>query len=132
MLKLATIWYLKDCHLHLETEKKISVSWLKSWDILNYRFLTTETNLKALYIIYIYISLFVYNLISKAIFSDCTDFCLQLYFSEKGKTTLTKPFTFWKWKHISKKNHILEMKAHSETHFENENMFLEKWKVINL
>ena len=23
------------------------------------------------------------------------------------------------------------MKAHSETHFENENMFLEKWKVIN-
>ena len=28
-------------------------------------------------------------------------------------------------------NHILEMKAHSETHFENENMFLEKIKVIN-
>ena len=46
-------------------------------------------------------------------------------FSEKGKTTLTKPFTFWKWKHIFK------MKAHSETHLENENMFLEKWKVIN-
>ena len=46
-------------------------------------------------------------------------------FSEKGKTTLTKPFTFWKWKHI------LKMKAHSETHLENENMFLEKWKVIN-
>ena len=23
------------------------------------------------------------------------------------------------------------MKAHSETHFENESMFLEKWKVIN-
>ena len=23
------------------------------------------------------------------------------------------------------------MKAHSETHFENENMFSEKWKVIN-
>ena len=43
-----------------------------------------------------------------------------------------KPFTFWKWKHISKKNHILEMKAHSETHFENEKMFSEKWKVINL
>ena len=28
-------------------------------------------------------------------------------------------------------NHVLKMKAHSETHFENENMFLEKWKVIN-
>ena len=23
------------------------------------------------------------------------------------------------------------MKAHSETYFENENMFLEKWKIIN-
>ena len=23
------------------------------------------------------------------------------------------------------------MEAHSETYFENENMFLEKWKVIN-
>ena len=23
------------------------------------------------------------------------------------------------------------MKAHSETHFENENMFLERWKLIN-
>ena len=48
-----------------------------------------------------------------------------MWFSEKGKATLAKPFTFWKWKHI------LKMKAHSETHLENENMFLEKWKVIN-
>ena len=38
-----------------------------------------------------------------------------------------KPFTVWKWKHISRKN---LKEAHSETHFENENMFLEKWKVI--
>ena len=61
-----------------------------------------------------------------------TDFWLQLCSSEKGKAMLTKPFTFWKWKHISKRNnHILKIKAHSETHFENENMFLEKWKVIN-
>ena len=67
--------------------------------------MTTKTNLKALYS-----SLFVHNLTSKAICSECEDFCLQ----------------------FSKKNHILEMKAHSETNFENENMFLEvKWKVIN-
>ena len=33
--------------------------------------------------------LFVHNLISKAICCECTDFCLQLCFSEKGKTTLT-------------------------------------------
>ena len=50
---------------------------LSSKDILNYRFLTTETNLKACYIFH--------NLISKAICSECTDFCLQLSFSEKGK-----------------------------------------------
>ena len=69
---------------------------------------------------FIYISLFVHNLVSKeAICSECTDFCLQLCFSEKGKTTLTKPFTFWKWTRISKKNHTLKMKAHSVTHFEN-------------
>ena len=32
--------------------------------------------------------------------------------------------TFWK------KKHILQMKANSETHFENENIFSGKWKVI--
>ena len=68
-------------------------------NIINYRFLTTKTNLKALYS-----SLFVHNLTSKAICSECEDFCLQ----------------------FSKKNHILEMKAHSETHLENENMFQEE------
>ena len=46
--------------------------------------------------------------------------------------------TFWKWKHILKmkahfenESSIRKMKAHFETHFENENMFLEKWKVIS-
>ena len=34
---------------------------------------------------------------------------LQLCFSKKGKTTLTKPFTFWKWKLIPKP--ILKMKT---------------------
>ena len=32
---------------------------------------------------FIYIWLFVYDLINKAICSECTDFCLQLCFSEK-------------------------------------------------
>ena len=32
---------------------------------------------------------------------------------------------------MSKNNPILKMEPHSETHSENENMFLEKWKVIN-
>ena len=40
-----------------------------------------------------------YNLISKDICSDCTDFCLQIFvydcvFWKKGIKTLTKPFTF--------------------------------------
>ena len=83
---------------------------------MNYRFLTTETSLKALYI---YILLFVHNLISKAICRECTDFCLQLCFSEKGKTTVTN---FENESTILKTNHILKMKAHSETRFENENL----------
>ena len=70
----------------------------------NYRFLTTETNLKALHIFRCLfttssVKLFVVNL---------QIFCLQLRFSEKGKKKLTKPFTFWKWKHISKENHIIQ------------------------
>ena len=79
---------------------------------------------------YIYISLFSYHLISKTIISDnCTDICLQFFFFPivffgKRKKTLAKPFTIWKWKHVSKKNHILKMKAHSKTHLENENMLI--------
>ena len=38
--------------------------------------------------------MFVHNLISEAIFSECEKFCLQLCFWEKGKKTLMKPFTF--------------------------------------
>ena len=45
-------------------------------------------------------------------------------FLKNEKKHLTKPFTFCKWKHILKKNYILKMKAPSQIHFENENMFL--------
>ena len=48
-------------------------------DMINYRFLTTETNLKAFYIFHC----FFYNLISKAVCSKCTDFCLRLSFWKK-------------------------------------------------
>ena len=56
---------------------------------MNDRFLTSETNSKALYV---YISLFFYDLISKAICSDCTDLCLQTFvykcvFQKKEKKT---------------------------------------------
>ena len=45
------------------------------------------------------------------------------------KKNLTKPFTFWKWKHISKKKHILKMNTHSETYFETKliNIWWVKW-----
>ena len=63
--------------------------------------------------------MFVHYLIIKAICSECTDFCLQLCFSEKGKITLT----------------FLKMKAHfeKEPHFENESSFRNpfwKWKHV--
>ena len=51
---------------------------------MNYRFLTTETNSKALYI-YIHILLFVRNLVSKAICSECTDFVYNCVFQKKEK-----------------------------------------------
>ena len=33
--------------------------------------------------------------------------------------------------HILKMNHVLKMEAHSEMYVENENMFLDRWKVSN-
>ena len=60
-------------------------------------------------------------------------FLFTIVFFGKRKNTIHQTFHILKMKHISKKKHVLETtKAHSETHFENENMFLEKWKVINL
>ena len=83
--------------------------------------------------LYIYISLFFYNLISKAICSDCTDFCLQIVFFGKRKKKTYKTFHILKINNIlkmktpfEKKHHILRMEVHSEMYFENENMFLEK------
>ena len=79
--------------------------------------MTTETNLKS----FLYILLFVHNLISKAICSECEDFCLQLCFLEKGKeflqnllhfeneNTFRNRTTFSKWKLIP--NPILKMKT---------------------
>ena len=58
-------------------------------------------------------------------------------FSEKGKKKLTKPFPclelfHWKWMPIENECE-LKMNAHfeKEPHFENESIFLEKWKAIN-
>ena len=66
---------------------------------------------------FIYISLFSYNLISKAISSDCTDFCLQ---------TFVYNCVFWKKeKDTHETFHILKMKTcfEEESHFENESSF---------
>ena len=101
----------------VESELKLQV------DIINYGFLTTETNSNALYIFHGF-----HHLISKAIFSDCTDLCLQInvynVFQKKeqkthktfhifshfeNKSTFWKRITFWKWEYIPK--NIFEMKA---------------------
>jgi hypothetical protein len=77
----------------------------KSFFVGYNKFLTTETNSKPLYT---YHCFFTISSAGKAICSDCTDFCLQLCFSEKGKATLKnlshfenestfrKRTTFWK------------------------------------
>ena len=60
-------------------------------------------------------------------------FLFTIVFFEKRKNNTHKNFHILeKWKLILKKNYILKIKAHSKTQFENESMFLEKWKVANL
>ena len=68
-------------------------------DIINYRFFTTETNLKALYIF----CYFLQPTYSVKLFVVNTDFCFQIYvykflftnvFFGKMKKMLTKRFTF--------------------------------------
>ena len=77
--------------------------------MMNYRFLTTETNLKALYIFRclfttLSVKLFV---VTVQIFVYKSLFTIVFF----GKKNSQKPFIFWKWKHLLKKNHILKMKT---------------------
>ena len=65
------------------------------------------------------VQIFVYKLLFKIVF----------FWKNEKKTH--KTFYILKMKTHFQKNDILKIKAHSEIHFENENMFLEKWKVIN-
>ena len=55
--------------------------------------------------------MFVHNLISKAICSECTDFCLQLCFLEKEKENTLKYFPILNMKAHFEKDHILKMKT---------------------
>ena len=72
-------------------------------NITNYRFLTTETNLKALY---------TFCLISKAISSEFIDFCLQLFFFWKKEKQHSQNLSLFENEStFQKKNHILKMKA---------------------
>ena len=112
----------QDLNLHL-----VITSWITTtiWQdfstgIINYRFLTTETNLKTLYIYFVVffttssVKLFVVNV--KIFVYNCV-------FGKKEKEILMKSFTFWKWKHISKK----------EPHFGNESSFWNpfwQWKHV--
>ena len=75
--------------------------------MINYRFLTTETNLKALLI---YFFIFLHNLISKAVCCDCTDFFQEIFLYN---CVFLETF------------HNLKMKTHfeKEPHFEIESSF---------
>ena len=84
---------------------------MRKCDVINYGFLTTETNLEALYIFLRLfttssVKLFVVN-VQLIVYN-----CVVVFFGE-GKNKNQKTF------------HILKMKAHfeRETHFENESSF---------
>ena len=90
--------------------------------MINYRFLTIETNLKALYIFHCLfttssVKLFVVNV---------QIFVYNCVFWKKEKNVTHQTFHILKLKAHFENNNILKTKALSETHFENENMFLEK------
>ena len=73
---------------------------------MNFRFLTIETNLKALYIF-----LCLFRTLSVKLFVvNVQIFVYDCLFGKKNNNT-------------HKNFYVLKMKAHSETHFENENMF---------
>ena len=79
--------------------------------IIDYRLLTTETKLNALYIFH---CLFSTSLV-KLFVVNVHVFVYNIVGRKKKKKTLAEPFTFWKWKHISKNNHNLKTKGHFET-----------------
>ena len=90
---------------------------------MNYRFLTTETNLKALYIFRCLVTTSTVKLFLVTVQIFVYKFLFTIVFFRKRKNNTHETLKIWKWKHILETNYILEMKAHSETHFENENRF---------
>ena len=70
---------------------------------INYRFLTTETNLKSSYIFH---CLFTTSSV-KLLVLNVQIFVYNCVFRKKEKYHSQNLFTFWKWEHISKNNHIL-------------------------
>ena len=98
-------------------------------DVINYRFPTTETNSKALYIFRRFNTTSSVKLfeVTIQISAKSADFCLQLCFSERWKKThetFQTIFTFSKWKHIFDKNYILD-----ESTFRKQTSFW-KWKHV--
>ena len=97
--------------------------------MINYRFFTAEINLKALYIFH---CLFITSSVKLFVLTEqifvykflVYKFLFTIVFFGKKKDNTHETFYTLKIKAHSIKNHILRMKAHFETHFENENMFL--------
>ena len=81
--------------------------------------MTTETNLKTLYISLFFTTSSVKLFVVQIFVYNCV-------FQKKEKQHSQNLSHFENESTFRKKKHILKKKAHSEIHFENENMFLEK------
>ena len=68
----------------------------KNLHIINYGFLTTETNLKALYIFHCFLTTSSVKLLVVTVQIFVYKVLFTIVFFGKRKKTLTKPFTFWK------------------------------------
>ena len=103
--------FFKEENCHSASKNKKNQPWICE-GIMNYRFSTTETNLKALYIFHCFLTTSSVNLFLVTVKILFTNFCLQLCFSENGKrhsrnlshfeneNTSQGGTTFWKWKLI--------------------------------
>jgi hypothetical protein len=111
---LTNVWGLRD-----HTWKNINfIELYRELYIINYRFLTAETNLKVIYIFHCFFATSLVKLFVVTVHISVYNFLFRIVFFGKRKNNTHETF------------HILKMKAHfeTETHFGNESSF---WNPLN-
>ena len=95
-------------------------SWQLKQIIKLYIYFLTFNTISSVKLFVVTVQIFVYKLLFTIVF-----FGKKNKNSWKTSHNFSKVTTFWKWKHLSKKNHVLKMKTplEKEPHFENGSSF---------